>query len=352
MALAPALMGWFATRQMRKTPWRRFFLTSAVVATFEVTGCFLYDFHFGFRMVSFLLYGNCITIPALIIYDTVRHWRSIGAHHNILAILSILALLTVAYALFIETDKIEARQEELLMSQWQSGRPLRIAHVTDLQTVGYTERESIAVGMVNEFQPDLVIFTGDYIAGPFEDDRPAIEAARRFLKALKPKLGTVVLDGHSENESRRAQVFAGLDIIHLRNSERTFALDDGREVRVVGLDVHRPNISLVNGPKKANQLLVVASHVPDVTKELTGQGVDLHLAGHTHGGQIVIPGFGPLITLSELPREYARGLKKYEDHMINVCAGIGTEGDLAPRLRLFCPPEVTLIKIQSGNLPQ
>ena len=77
--------------------------------------------------------------------------------------------------------------------------------------------------------------------------------------------------------------------------------------------------------------------------------IDLHLAGHTHGGQIVVPGFGPPLTLSKLPREYARGLNRWKEHWINVTSGIGMEGHHAPRIRFQCPPEVVLISLGGGR---
>ena len=86
--------------------------------------------------------------------------------------------------------------------------------------------------------------------------------------------------------------------------------------------------------------------MPDVSDRLDGLGIDLHLAGHTHGGQIVVPLYGPPVTLSSLPRRYARGLHPFGDHLINVAAGIGMEGNHAPRIRFLCPPEICVIEIE------
>ncbi len=172
------------------------------------------------------------------------------------------------------------------------------------------------------------------------------------MASLHPRLGIVVVDGHAEPSALRADVFRGLNLIHLRNTDSRFTLPNGQRIRIVGFDVHAPDLELLDVPKPKNEILIVASHVPDVTTRMIGKNVDLHVAGHTHGGQIVLPGYGALLTLSSLPRQYARGLRTYEDHLINVTAGIGMEGNYAPRLRLFCPPEVVLITIQSREIPQ
>jgi predicted MPP superfamily phosphohydrolase len=95
--------------------------------------------------------------------------------------------------------------------------------------------------------------------------------------------------------------------------------------------------------------MVVATHPPDVTTELDGMRVDLHLAGHTHGGQIALPFLGPPVILSRLPTKYARGLFRYDDHWLDVCAGLGMEGNHAPRIRFLCPPEIVLLRLVGGG---
>ena len=69
------------------------------------------------------------------------------------------------------------------------------------------------------------------------------------------------------------------------------------------------------------------------------------IAGHTHGGQVCIPGYGPIITLSALPCENSSGLSRYHGVPLYVSRGIGYEGGQAPRLRFCCPPEVTLLSL-------
>ena len=86
-------------------------------------------------------------------------------------------------------------------------------------------------------------------------------------------------------------------------------------------------------------------HAPD--------GVDLCLAGHTHGGQVRIPGYGPIVTLSGLPRHMARGLNDWGKTRIHVSAGIGSEHIAGlPPIRIFCPPEMTLIVIVPEPEPE
>jgi hypothetical protein len=80
--------------------------------------------------------------------------------------------------------------------------------------------------------------------------------------------------------------------------------------------------------------------------------VDLCLAGHTHGGQIRIPLVGPIVTLSYVPRSWARGFREVGATRLNVSAGIGCEHAAElPSMRLFCPPEMTLIELRPAPTP-
>lgn len=90
---------------------------------------------------------------------------------------------------------------------------------------------------------------------------------------------------------------------------------------------------------------------PDAIYDLKPSSrIDLVVAGHTHGGQVVVPGFGPLITLSHVPRHIAAGgLHEMDGNRIYVSRGAGSEQGQAPRLRLFCPPEVSILEVGGGS---
>jgi hypothetical protein len=96
---------------------------------------------------------------------------------------------------------------------------------------------------------------------------------------------------------------------------------------------------------------IVLGHRPDVVSNLKANSrVDLVVAGHTHGGQIVVPGFGPLITLSDVPRKVAAGgLHQLQGNAIYVSRGVGCERHQAPRMRFFCPPEISILTIKSAE---
>jgi predicted MPP superfamily phosphohydrolase len=89
---------------------------------------------------------------------------------------------------------------------------------------------------------------------------------------------------------------------------------------------------------------IVISHSPDFVAAMPFD-VELVLAGHTHGGQVVIPFFGPPKTAIRLPRRYAGGLNDYGGTPLHVSRGIGMERGFEIPVRFLCPPEVCILDL-------
>jgi len=152
-------------------------------------------------------------------------------------------------------------------------------------------------------------------------------------------------------------LFEGTGITLLADESRVLA---GFDVPLLlsGLSVHngfdrRPEThrSLLPPPPEGGVHLAMA-HAPDFAEAAARLGtVDLAVAGHTHGGQIVIPGFGPPLTFSSLPRRFAAGAHELNGLPLVVTKGVGMERLSAPRVRLFCPPDVTLIEWGAPGTP-
>lgn len=305
-----------------------------------------------FIAVALVFYSGGFWIPAFLFVEALRS-KGASSPARLTAFALALAAPTVSlYALFVEPNRLQVREETVRVASWPARSPaVRIAHLSDLQTVGACGREQKAIEEVRRLAPELIVITGDYVAGPFFDTRPAEDAARAFLASMRAIAPTVVVAGHSEDEDVRRRVFDGLDLAYLEDAARDYDFGDGLKLRVAGLDPFRPDLRLPRERRPPGTALVVATHSADVTELLDGAGVDLHLAGHTHGGQIALPFLGPLITLTDLPRRYARGLFRMGDHWLNVCAGLGMEGNHAPRIRLFCPPEICLLRLEGTGSP-
>lgn len=183
------------------------------------------------------------------------------------------------------------------------GVALRILHVTDIQTptIGEHEERALRAGMA--YRPDLIILTGDYVQN--ESGRPTEEQAMQDLRALMGRihfdapLGVFATDGDAGPSCRR--VFTGTSVRCLVDESALVTLPGGDTLAITGLSRHHGRERdpawlerlMQGGPRASHRMFI--SHAPDFVDALP-KPVDLALAGHTHGGQVVIPFFGPLKT--------------------------------------------------------
>jgi predicted MPP superfamily phosphohydrolase len=95
-----------------------------------------------------------------------------------------------------------------------------------------------------------------------------------------------------------------------------------------------------------NDFRILLGHAPDYVLGLSEASIDLCLAGHTHGGQVVLPFFGPLVIDSAVPKDWAQGFRRVGIPYLNVSAGAGSNRRHGlPPLRFNCPTEMTLIEL-------
>ena len=160
--------------------------------------------------------------------------------------------------------------------------------------------------------------------------------------------------GASRIATRRSRGFKTLD-------DDSFTIERGDDrIRLFGVEPRH-----ARRPKDAAKVIakwraadpdafnIAYAHPPDFVLGLEEEPVDLCLAGHTHGGQIRVPFFGPIVTASEVPRHLARGFHRWGATRINTSAGIGAEHIFGmPSLRINCPPELTLITVLPGRRPR
>lgn len=195
--------------------------------------------------------------------------------------------------------------------------------------------------------PDLVLITGDFVEAR-ADHRPALPFLARFLKSLSTRLGVFGILGNHDGDllgSRLGEM--GVTLINGRTA-RLEARD--AVVELVGLPgVHRRDLTPQHlagiAPKQSGELRIILSHYPDSIRKLVPLQGDIVLAGHTHGGQVCLPGgFAPL-THDALPRRLAGGIHKYGDAWLVISRGMGFA---TWRIRAFCPAEVVELTLDAG----
>jgi uncharacterized protein len=269
------------------------------------------------------------------------------------ATLGLLAVYAEAYHREPNDLKVRRHPAVLPSAGPQQSRPLRIVHLTDIQTDAIGPFQERALRAALEQSPDLIVFTGDYIQPRLEGGRKATTAAfQALLRRLDfgAPLGAYAVRGDVDPEWPR--MFDGTRVTPLTGETARIPLGDGRFLSLVGLtsgmsraNEREPMRALV-GRAPAGDVRIVFGHQPDYVIPLTeSTRVDLALAGHTHGGQVALPLFGPPYTSSPLPRRYAGGLHDYRGTLLHVSRGIGMERGPAPQIRFLVPPEICVLDL-------
>jgi len=255
------------------------------------------------------------------------------------------------YASVIEPNRLVVEEVDVALPGWPAGRPpLRVVLLADLQSARLGARERRVPEIVASLHPDVVLIAGDLVAQSFDESLP-IEQAHHVLSRLKAPLGVFVVNGDVDEliEGGVRRAVDGMPVRLLDNE--SVVLDCDPPVELCGADPHDRGAMarMLAAPPRA-RLRVGLVHRPRHYAELGAAGCELVLAGHTHGGQVVIPGFGPPMTYEILPRRVcAGGLHRMSDGtQLYVTRGIGLEGGFAPPVRFLCPPEITLLRIGAG----
>lgn len=250
--------------------------------------------------------------------------------------------------------------------------PLRLLHLSDLHLVPGQRRKIEWVRSLRALRPDAVVVTGDFLshqdAIPHVVDAldPLFEVPGMFVLgsndyyAPRPLNPAKYLNGPSQLEPRRPMLpwrdlvatltdNGWLDLGNTREAVKV----DGRLIDVRGVDdphISRDRYADVAGPFDDDaDLTLGVTHAPylRVLDGMARDGADLVLAGHTHGGQLAVPGYGALVTNCDLPRSKAKGLSEHLGSTLHVSAGLGTS-PYAP-VRFACRPEATLLTLTARS---
>jgi predicted MPP superfamily phosphohydrolase len=283
----------------------------------------------------------------------------------------------IGYASVIERNWFALREQEIPVLP-PGVAPLRVLHISDLHLTPGRHRLMSFVRSLSSLAPDLVVNTGDSIASPeaisplLDSLGPLLDLPGVFvygsndLYSPKPKnparyLWRTSAGDHDRDEpdlpwEKLGGELAAAGWLDL-NNRRDRLTAGGLDIALAGVnDPHceRDRYDLVAGPADASAALrlgVLHSPEPAIMDRFAADGYDLLLAGHTHGGQLRVPGYGALVTNCGIDRGRVSGLSMHPEispaggntAWLYVSAGLGTS-PWAP-VRFACRPEATLLTL-------
>jgi predicted MPP superfamily phosphohydrolase len=236
-------------------------------------------------------------------------------------------------------------------------RPLRIVQLSDIHVERITRREREMLAAVQALQPDLIVLTGDYLNVDYTYDPVTQQDALEVLSNLSAPYGVyAVLAPGVDAPDVVIPIFRQLENITLLEDQIQRLDFSGQALYLIGISTRSiPKDSAIlhelarQVPPGAYTLLLY--HKPDLALVAAQEKIDLYLAGHTHGGQVRLPWYGAIITLSSFGKRFEMGRYQVDQTTLYVSRGIGMEGLTLPRVRFLCPPEIVLIELGVEQTP-
>lgn len=248
--------------------------------------------------------------------------------------------LCIAYS-FVEPYRPAVTHVTIPSPRMPQGSRLRIVFISDLHCEATPRLEEQLPEIIAAQSPDVILFGGDAL-----NSLEGLPLFKDCMKLLAHTAPTFAVRGNWDVvQWKDVDLYAGTDVTLLeKNAVKVRA--HGAEVWIAGARLFNewlPTVALDQVPRNAPRVLLY--HMPSGVTAAAENGADLCLAGHIHGGQVRLPWYGALVTLSKTGKKYEAGLYRVKDTWLYVNRGIGMEGGYAPRVRFNCRPEITVLDL-------
>ena len=271
------------------------------------------------------------------------------AYRRIIVGASVTASALLLYATLVEPRRVLVTRPRIHVRDLPPGlEGLRIGLLSDLHAGRLTARSTLrrAVRLLMAERPDLIAITGDFADRRHADYAPAFEV----LAPLRAPLGVYAVPGNHDHAVGIEGWHREMAASRILDSTNRFHMQDVDGVRVCiagadDLEEGDPRLRLPAAEERDFTLLL--AHNPETAERArrSCDAVDLIVAGHTHGGQVRLPGWGPVERKSAI---YDAGLRRRPWTQVYTSRGVGST--LLP-VRFGAPPEVALIELTSAARP-
>ncbi len=312
---------------------------------------------FGLVHLFYLIIVIGIPLAGVGLAINWKHQQFLG---RVMAIVALLAAPLGFYATHIEPFWL--RIDEVSLPSTPTAAGLRIGVLADLQAIEIGDYEQETIDELIAARPDLVLIPGDFWQmsdAEFQVQAPAFAAELARLSAAVPNV--FMVKGNTDSVAGLRQLAEGTSVIVLDNEVVEVEVA-GRRLRIGGVTLDGDegsaqaavaDLIAPTGADVPETFRILLGHEPDEIERLPGDdSVNLLVAGHTHGGQIRMPGLPPPLILSSVPRSVGGGgLHRLDDHWIYVSTGVGRERGRAPQVRLGVRPSIGIITVVDALVP-
>jgi hypothetical protein len=262
-----------------------------------------------------------------------------------------------AYGMFYERLNLEISHRRIKIPRLpRAFEGFRIAQLSDIHIGPFMTAEEIRryVGIANGLKPDLVALTGDFVTWDPSTQSAVVDA----LAGVKAPFGVYGCLGNHEMWSAVEDSITGLFArrgIRILRGERAFVRSGGEILNLLGVDFQSRSPMGPRGQRLVREYLlgvdrlmapgtanILLSHNPNTFDRAAEYGIDLSLAGHTHGGQMTLEFVHPDLSPSRLITPYVRGWFEKPGGQLYVNRGIGT---IFVPIRFDAPPEITIFEL-------
>jgi|SRR5882724_1686330 len=258
-----------------------------------------------------------------------------------------------ADAFFLEPGNLVAERLEVRLNRLPEGfRGFRIAQISDVHFGPYMGRSGLerAVQLALSFRPDLLVLTGDFVSHPFGSPNGPhgarnAEPCADVLSMVRdiPVLSILGNHDHWNSASIVEGALRDRGIRVLRNGAVPLERANHR-IWIAGVDdalVGAADLGAALREVPPSEATILLAHEPDFADYAARFPIDLQFSGHSHGGQVRVPGIGALV-LPAMAEKYPVGLNKIGALQVYTNRGIGV---INPPVRFNCPPEVTFVTL-------
>ena len=258
----------------------------------------------------------------------------------LIVIFIIFSLLLFLYSFLVEPNNLDVTHYKIEDKELSG---IKVVFATDIHAKKHqTKKIEKLVELINSYNADLVLSSGDFVAGHTKLSTMPVDKIASLLGKTKSKYGFYTCLGNHDDWHDREYMtseFAknGITVLHNENVKINI---DGNDVYIAGIQYKVKDIALLDKSlENTTTPIIMLTHSPDEFVKMPNK-INLVLAGHTHGGQIKIPFIGAIFTASIYKDKYLNGYIEEDGKKMIVSRGLGVS--ILP-LRFNCKPELVII---------